>query len=145
MMEHFFIDKHSKSMDPRAVYIVQSKDSFLIFIGSNCKGKNRDEYIKYSYSYIKELQRWEKAPETVSEIEQDKVGPEFWSLWGLEGAPNDPFSPTSAWDYWFPDLEKVVEGEAIPMVKQMDDYNEELNTENKFKPRMFTYPDVDAS
>lgn len=145
MMEHFFIDKHSKSMDPRAVYIVQSKEQFMIFIGASCKNKNREMYVKHSYSYIKELQTREKAPEMVSEVEQDKVGAEFWGLWGLEGAPNDPFAPTSAWDYWFPDLDKVSSGETVPMVKQMDEYNEELINEKEFKPRMFTYPDVDAS
>lgn len=40
---------------------------------------------------------------------------------------------------------KLVRNKGIPMVKQMDEYNEELNTESKFKPRMFTYPDVEAS
>lgn len=145
MMEHFFIDKHSKSMDPRAVYIVETKNKFVIFIGSNCKGKNREEYLNFSYSYIKVLQNREKAPELVNEVEQDNVDNEFWALWGLEGAPNEPFATTSAWNSWFPDLENTEESPSIPMVKQMDDYNEEINTENKFKPRMFTYPDIDAS
>jgi len=145
MMEHFFIDKHSKSMDPRAVYIVETKEQFIIFIGSNCKNKNREEYLKFSYSYIAELQKREKAPEKCTEVEQDKVDKEFWALWGLEDAPNDPFAPTSAWDTWFPNLEEVTTTANIPMVKQIDDYNEEISAENKMKPRMFTYPDVEAS
>lgn len=145
MMEHFFIDKHAKSMDPRAVYIVQTKERFVIFIGASCKGKNREDYVKYSYEYISELQKREKAAEDISEVDQDNVGTDFWSFWGLEGAPNDPFATTSAWDYWFPDLEKVNSGETVPIVKQMEDYNEELVNEKEFKPRMFTYPDIDAS
>ena len=145
MMEHFFIDKHSKSMDPRAVYIIHTKDKFVIFVGSQCKNRNRDEYMKFSYSYIKELQNREKAPESVSEVEQDYVDKEFWSLWGLEDAPNDPFAPTSAWDLWFPDLDQANPSASIPMVKQIDEYNEELIEDNKFKPRMFTYPDVNES
>lgn len=108
MMEHFFIDKHSKSMDPRAVYIVETKELFVVFIGSSCTN-NKEVYCKFAYWYINELQKREKGPEIVREVEQDKVDKDFWQLWGLEDAPNDPFAPTSAWDTWFPNLDEVSE------------------------------------
>jgi len=28
MMEHFFVDQRSKSMDPRGMYIIQTEDAF---------------------------------------------------------------------------------------------------------------------
>mmetsp|Transcript_40526 Transcript_40526/g.46485 ORF Transcript_40526/g.46485 Transcript_40526/m.46485 type:complete len:203 (-) Transcript_40526:174-782(-) len=147
MMEHFFIDKHHKSMDPRAVYIIESKDEFVIFIGNSCKGNRRDEYLKFARTYISELQMREKASTKVTEVEQDEVGKSFWNLWGLEDAPNDPFAQTSAWDFWFPNIDNSDSyvPSSIPMVQQIDDYNEEVKTESKLKPRMFTYPDTDAS
>lgn len=145
MMEQFFVDKHSKSMDPRAVYLVETKEEFIIFIGNQCISKNREEYVKYSYKYIKELQKREKAPTKVTEVEQDDVDKHFWSLWGLEDAPNDPFAQTIAWNYWFPSLDNSDPISNIPMVQQIDDYNEEVKAEKKLKPRMFTYPDTDIS
>lgn len=145
MMEQFFIDKHSKSMDSRAVYIVESKEEFVIFIGEKCKDKNRDEYLKFSYKYIAELQKREKAPSKVTEVEQSNVDKSFWSIWGLEEAPITPFDQTSAWDLWFPNLEHSEGFSNVPMVQQIDDYNEEIKIEKNLKPRMFTYPDKDAS
>lgn len=145
MMEQFFVDKHSKSMDPRGVYIIETKEEFVIFIGASCKGKNREEYTKFAHLYIEQLQKREKAPQKVKEIEQDKVDKDFWAIWGLEDAPNDPFVPTSAWDFWFPNLDGNAPAPSIPMVQQIDDYNEEIKAEKKLKPRMFTYPDTDIS
>jgi hypothetical protein len=145
MMEQFFVDRHSKSMDPRAVYIVHTKEKFVIFIGDLCKNKNRDAYISYAYGYIEELQKREKAPTDISEVEQENINRSFWEIWGLEDAPNDPFSPTSAWDYWFPSLDNSNQVSNIPMVQQIEDYNEEVKAEKKLKPRMFTYPDTDIS
>jgi hypothetical protein len=143
MMEPFFVEKHSKPMDPRAVYLVESEEEFIVFIGANCKGKNREEYLKYAYWYIAELQKREKAPEKVSEVEQENVDKSFWQFWGLEEAPKDPFVRVSAWDYWFPNLDCDNPVLSIPMVQQIADYNEEIKAENKLKPRIFTYPETD--
>lgn len=145
MMEQFFVGKQCKPMDPRAVYLIETKEEFVILIGANCKGKNREEYLKYSYKYIAELQKREKAPEKVSEVEQENVDNSFWQLWGLEEAPNDPFVPCSAWGYWFPNLDNNNPVSSIPMVHQIEDYNEEIKAEKKLKPRMFNYPDTDTS
>ena len=127
------------------ITVVETKEEFVIFIGSSCKDKNREEYLKFSYKYIIELQKREKAPTKVSEVEQDNVGKSFWAIWGLEDAPNNPFDQTSAWDLWFPNLDQLEGTSNIPMVQQIDDYNEEIKIEKNLKPRMFTYPDKDAS
>ena len=55
MMEHFFIEKMSKSMDPWGLYIIQTNDKFWIVIGSKCKGLNWDSYLEYAKNYIKTL------------------------------------------------------------------------------------------
>jgi hypothetical protein len=55
MMEHFFIEKMSKSMDPWGIYIVQTQDKFWIVIGSNCKNLNLEMYLAYARNYIKTL------------------------------------------------------------------------------------------
>jgi hypothetical protein len=145
MMEQFFVDKHSKSMDPRAVYLVETKEEFVIFIGDSCRNKNREMYTEFARKYIEELQNREKAPEKVTEVEQTKVDQHFWSIWGLEEAPNDPFAQTPSWNYWFPNLDSNDTVASIPVVQQIEDYNEEIKEEKKTKPRMFTYPDTDIS
>lgn len=55
MMEHFFIEKHSKSMDPWGLYIVQTQDKFRIVIGSQCQNRNLDVYLSYAKDYIRVL------------------------------------------------------------------------------------------
>lgn len=144
-MEQFFVDKHCKPMDPRAVNIVQTKEEFIVLIGGMWQGKNREVYLDYAYKYIAELQKREKGAQSVTEVEQDQVDNYFWSIWGLEDVPNNPFLPTTAWDYWFPNLENSDKISNIPMVHQIDTYNEEVKAEKKLKPRLFTYPDTDIS
>jgi predicted RNA-binding protein YlxR (DUF448 family) len=61
MMEHFFIEKQSKSMDSRGVYIVQTQDKFWIVIGKDCKDRNLNEYLTYAWNYIKVLQEKERG------------------------------------------------------------------------------------
>jgi len=87
MMEHFFIEKMSKSMDPRGVYIVHTSDKFLIVIGSNCWNLNKESYLNYARNYIKTLQVREKGPEEISEISEENIDESFWKLWGWEGRP----------------------------------------------------------
>lgn len=91
MMEHFFIEKMSKSMDPRGVFIVQTQDKFRIVIGSKCKDLNWSTYLEYARNYIKTLQEKEHGATEVEEIEETKIDDSFWKLWGKEGWPEAPF------------------------------------------------------
>eukprot|EP00343_Euplotes_focardii_P003977 CAMPEP_0205809766 /NCGR_PEP_ID=MMETSP0205-20121125/14001_1 /ASSEMBLY_ACC=CAM_ASM_000278 /TAXON_ID=36767 /ORGANISM="Euplotes focardii, Strain TN1" /LENGTH=162 /DNA_ID=CAMNT_0053087335 /DNA_START=186 /DNA_END=674 /DNA_ORIENTATION=- len=145
-MEQFFVDKQCRPMDPRAVYIIQTKEEFIVLIGASCQGKNQEKYKEFAYKYIGELQKRENASEAVTEIDQENVDSYFWSIWGLEQAPAEPFMNTSAWDYWFPSLEDDSKRTTnVPMVEQIDNYNEEVKAEKLLKPRLFTYPDTDIS
>ena len=104
MMEHFFIDQRSKSMDPRGMYIIQTEDSFRILIGNECKGRNREAYLEYARSYISQIQIREKGAETIIEINQDDVNEDFFSLWKLESVPETPFARIPAWNMSFIDV-----------------------------------------
>ncbi len=144
-MEQFFVEKQCKPMDPRGVYIIQTKEEFIVLIGSECKDKNREKYHEYAYQYIEILQTKEKAATKITEYEQENVDQYFWSIWGLEKTPATPFAQSRPWDYWFPCLEDADKISNIPMVHQIDTYNEDVKQEKKLKPRLFTYPDTDIS
>lgn len=107
MMEHFFIEKLSKSMDPRGVYIVQTENDFRIIIGSECKGNNLEVYMNYAREYINKLQVREAAPLEVEEINENEIDDSFWKLWGRDGRPEQPFCNISAWNSFFPNVSLV--------------------------------------
>ena len=100
-MENFFIEKHSKSMDARGLYIVQTKQDFRIVIGSECTDLNREKYHEYAIEYIKMLQEKEKAPQQIETYEQNNIPNDFWKLWNLDGPPADPFSKIPLWSMYF--------------------------------------------
>lgn len=63
LMQDLFESKEGrrKKFDKRGLFIIQSVDDMAIWVGSQCKGLNRQEYMDYALRYISILQRYEKA------------------------------------------------------------------------------------
>jgi predicted TIM-barrel enzyme len=51
----------SKLLDPRGVFIIQSKDEIRVWIGASVPQANLEEYRKCADSFIELLQKYERG------------------------------------------------------------------------------------
>jgi len=141
LMDHLYINKNSKSLDPRGVFIVESVDEIILWMGSECQ--YRKKYLEVANSHIKILQAYEKAPKNLKSIEHGKEPESFWKLWQIKVAPHLVVDKISEWDSWYIDIEQA-ENEMKQkecMVYEQEEDIREIEETRKYKPHFYTYPD----
>jgi hypothetical protein len=89
LMENLYHGKNSKTLDPRSVAIIRSRDDIKIWVGALVPKANLDVYKRFAEDYIKILQQYERAPQLVSYVQQGNEDASFWRMFNSDKAPRD--------------------------------------------------------
>mmetsp|Transcript_23034 Transcript_23034/g.22397 ORF Transcript_23034/g.22397 Transcript_23034/m.22397 type:complete len:177 (+) Transcript_23034:1561-2091(+) len=120
----------SKLLDPRGLFIIQSKEEIRLWVGSQIHPSNLEEYKSCAESFIVLLQKYEKAPKRLSYVKQFEEDPSFWRMFGLEKTPDQAYGVINEWNLYFINLEEARKKEKKDcVVVQMQTYKEEVDEE----------------
>ena len=70
-----------EELDPRTVYVLHSADRIFVWVG----GRAHNAYLAGAHKWVALLQRFEKAPQDVSEEHMGVESSAFWSALGGKG------------------------------------------------------------
>ncbi len=103
-MENLYQGKNSKVLDPRGMFIIQGKDCIKVWVGSSIPPDNLEPYTQCAESYIKTLQKYERAPKSYSFVNQFEEDASFWKLFHLDSRPAKDYEIFGEWNTIFIDV-----------------------------------------
>lgn len=150
LVENMYENAKSKKLDPRAFFIIYSENSpVYIWQGGSVPQGCMAPYTNEALRYIKVLQKHEKIPQKVQTIDQGAEPKQFWQLFFGDKKvppPNELYANVVEWTHLLLDLENlknVVKRE--PAVDLRRKYNNEVEEEQKMKPRLYKHPNWSES
>eukprot|EP01102_Stenamoeba_stenopodia_P003797 TRINITY_DN13931_c0_g1_i1.p1 TRINITY_DN13931_c0_g1~~TRINITY_DN13931_c0_g1_i1.p1 ORF type:complete len:636 (+),score=100.00 TRINITY_DN13931_c0_g1_i1:162-2069(+) len=83
-----FPEAKASVLDPRNCFLLHARDRLIIWVGSECPAV----LIEAAKKWATRLQKYEKAPETIEQVNQGSEPPTFWQYLG--GAPTSEITYT---------------------------------------------------
>ncbi len=68
-MEPLYEKKNKRTLDSRGVFLMQTKTFMYIWIGKDCVGNLRDQYLELAINYAEILKKYEKGPQNLTIVE----------------------------------------------------------------------------
>lgn len=109
LLENLYSAKSTKVLDPRFMFVIQTKTRLWLWIGSQVPKANIEKYQNVAHQTANMLQEHERANKVLQTVNQGEEGAEFWQEFGLTAAPAQAFQVVPEWTKDFIDVSVVFE------------------------------------
>lgn len=98
--ENLYLGKRKLALDPRGVFLIGGYENGYLWKGAECLECYREKYLSKARDYLKCIQKYEKFPKIIEEIDQGQEDIEFWKALKLDSVPEPKYAYNPSWNKW---------------------------------------------
>ena len=126
-------------LDPRTVFVIQSRKKTIMWIGSQTHPSYIDLYIDCAISLFDRLKKFEGASKVLTIVHQGQEPIGFWKNFSIKSKNSEKVCRINKnWNNWFIKIDEEAKVRSARSHKSITVYAEREEIQNK--PALFIYP-----